>query len=81
MAPGSANGRNIAASMLWLCWYLGRLPSDDVQHALPKQKTNSVALPHAEGAATEHAFDIKYRDEEDTESQTSADSDFYGTLA
>ncbi len=49
--------------------------------ALPKQKTNSVALPHAEGAATEHAFDIKYRDEEDTESQTSADRDFYGTLA
>ena len=32
-------------------------------------------MPHAEGAATEHASDIKYRDGEDT------DSDYYGTLA
>ena len=38
-------------------------------------------MPRAEGAATEHASDIKCRDEEDTESQTSAVSDYYGTLA
>ena len=37
-------------------------------------------MPHAECAATEHAFEIKYRDEEDAESLASADSDYYGTL-
>ena len=34
------------------------------------------------GAATEHTFGIKYRDEEDVKSQGSADSeDYYGPLA
>jgi len=37
-------------------------------------------MPHAECAATEHAFEIKRRDEEDAESLASADSDYYGTL-
>ena len=37
-------------------------------------------MPHAECAATERAFEIKHRYKEGTESETSADSDYYGTL-
>ena len=37
-------------------------------------------MPHAECAATEHAFEIKCRDKEDAECLASEDSDFYGTL-
>jgi len=38
-------------------------------------------MPHAECAATEHAFEIKRRNEEGTGSDTSADSeDYCGTL-